>query len=192
MNQLFAESEAEARLGLGPAMRATRPARGGRRMPARVVHAQRRLMTISPPAASQRQFAVAGSAYRDALTSQVAVPAADFWVWEGNLGRAAAVAYALVFRPLPRTEQQGPLALIAAELAVRAPLGRRAYAATFAAYGAGLLRVLAEEEGRTALECSREWAALTIAYLDGRHVELRGGRLHLNDRDWPAGPGSAH
>jgi hypothetical protein len=87
--------------------------------------------------------------------------------------------------------QPSPLALIATALADRPPLGRRAHAAVFAAYGAGLLRVLAEEDGRTALECSREWAALTIAYLIGNTVELHDGRLHVDDREWPAGPGSA-
>jgi len=156
------------------------------------VHAQRRLATIPAPTAVHHQFAQAGTAYRDTLTPQVAVPTADSWVWEGDLGSAAGIADALVFRQLPGPAQQGPLALIAAALADRAPLGRRAYAAVFAAYGAGLLRVLAEEDGSTALECSREWAALTIAYLDGHHVELRDGRLHLNDRDRPIGPGSVH
>jgi hypothetical protein len=69
-------------------------------------------------------------------------------------------------------------------------LGRRAYATVFAAYGAGLLKALAEKDGSTALQRGREWTALTIAFLDGNQVELRNGRLHLTNPDRPAGPGA--
>lgn len=148
------------------------------------VHAQRTHAGEQIPDADA-EIATTAAAYLRDLTLQVAVPADDAWVWQTGLADAAPLAERLVLHPLPSERPHGPLALIAAAMADRALLYRRAYTVVFAGYGAGLLHIAGTRHGRAPIDSARQWAALTIAYTEGRDVRVREGRLHIEEREAP-------
>jgi len=123
---------------------------------------------------------VSAAEYVTMLTQSVAVPVPDRPVWTTAAESAQVLADQFVFTPLPAARERGPLSALAEAVVARSLLARRAFAAVFVAHFASLLRTSGEERGLTAMDCAREYAALTIAYLEGRNVTIdAAGKLQL-------------
>ncbi len=144
------------------------------------VHAQRHLAEDSEPGRWETLAAAPAAEYLDTLTSCVAIPPSDQAVWTEAVTAATGLCRVLVLTPLPDERPRGPLAILAEAMVARALLARRAFAATFVAHFAAMLKIGAEAQGGSALDCAKRHAVLTIAYLEGGRVAFDNGKLHLD------------